>query len=609
MADVPFKLKLSAFNRLSSGVDSARVSVNKFSLAVFKAKTKAKNFSDSTKKLRTSMTNIGNGAVGLGKKFSAGITAPVIAAGVGAVKSFADFEQGLTGVKTLLDESSFGAEGLEQGFAKMKAGALALGKTVPVNLGQMNSALFDAVSAGVEAGKAVDFVGVSSKLAVAGLTDVKTATDGMTSAMNAFGMKAGDADKIAAKFFSAQKAGKTTIAELSQNFGKVASTAAATGVSFEEVLAGVSAATLGGVKTAEAFTSLKAVLSNIQKPSETAKEAAKVLGIQFDSTSLRAQGFGKFMQKILKASAKQGLDTNLVFEKLFGSTEALNFASAVAGSQYKKFNEIVNNLKDDTASLNTFQSAFATQSSTLTNRLSVLKNTILVNSITLGEKLLPVVNKMITKFTQLFDFFQANPELAKLATQAAVLGAALGPLLIVGGSLFKAFSAGILIFGKLKAVLAVLAAPIILKIGLIAALATGAFMLIKNFGKVKQFFINLWNEPRKTMSEFVDFFKSKFSFITSTFSKGAKLFSGVKNIFFGDGGGTDESAADRRTIRSVPQFGSERSLPGPATRKEVKKNSKVEVSFRNLPAGSEIRQIEGDDDELVIDSGLQTAFG
>src|SRR5690606_34763922 len=126
------------------------------------------------------------------------------------------FDNQMRSVKTLLDSDSFGpGSNLEAGFSQMQADLLKLNGNSPSSLPALTKALFDTVSAGIEAGKSVQFLTASNKLAVAGNTDVSTSTDGLTSAINAYKFSADEAEIVASKFFSAQKYGKTTIAELS----------------------------------------------------------------------------------------------------------------------------------------------------------------------------------------------------------------------------------------------------------------------------------------------------------------------------------------------------------------------------------------------------------
>ncbi len=142
----------------------------------------ASDFNKSVKGIQANLKKVAavSGAAFVG--LSAGIAA--------TVKQFAKFDNELTAVRTLLDESSFSTKSLDEGFEDLRSGLLAVGSEFPVSIEGLNKALFDTVSAGIEASKSVEFVAVAAKLGVAGLTDVSIATDGLTTATNAFVLSA-----------------------------------------------------------------------------------------------------------------------------------------------------------------------------------------------------------------------------------------------------------------------------------------------------------------------------------------------------------------------------------------------------------------------------------
>lgn len=316
-----------------------------------------------------------------------------------SVKNFAKFENELLGVKTLLNESSFGAKGLEKGFSEMRGELLQLGRTAPVSISSLNKALFDTISAGVDASDAVEAVGVSARLATAGLTDVSVATDGITSALNAYELSASEAESVASKFFAAQVAGKTTIEELSNGFGLVGASANAFGVSLDELLAATSAVTTAGIKTNSAYTGLNAVLANVAKPTADAAKEAKRLGIEFNSTALRTKGLKGFLEQLTQA---QGFNKQSI-EKLFGSVEAQKIAFALTGAQAETFADTLTTLSDKQQTSKTFNDAYTTSLGSTQNQLTLLSNKFEALSINIGEKLAPALIETIDLFNTLFN--------------------------------------------------------------------------------------------------------------------------------------------------------------------------------------------------------------
>ena len=58
-----------------------------------------------------------------------------------ATKEFAKFDNGIRGVRTLLNETSFGTMKLEKGFEKMRKELLIIGKTMPVSIDALNKSI------------------------------------------------------------------------------------------------------------------------------------------------------------------------------------------------------------------------------------------------------------------------------------------------------------------------------------------------------------------------------------------------------------------------------------------------------------------------------------
>lgn len=340
---------------------------------------------------------------------------------------FAEFDHGLRGVKTLLDESSFSAKTLDQGFQDLSKGALAALQDFPLTLQSINKSLFDIVSAGIPAANAIDVLGSTSRLAVAGLTDSAVATDAVTSALNAYGLSAKDAELVAAKFFTAQKFGKTTIAEMSQFFGRAASTAKEYGVSLDELLASIAAATAGGIKTAAAFSAIPAVMSNIAKPTAEATEEAGRLGIEFTSTALRAKGLTGFLNDLTTA---QGFNKASI-EKLFGSVEAQKLIFALTGEAADKYKQTLDALSDSQQVLSTFTAAYEEQSKSLKNQIIILKNNFDALAIVIGAKLAPLVSTLAGVMTNFLRFLQENPGLVSFISKMLIAGSATSGLITV----------------------------------------------------------------------------------------------------------------------------------------------------------------------------------
>lgn len=567
--NVPIDFRFGAIDKLSAPIEKINAKMRLLG-----------DQADYAKKRMSGLVDAGKSLQGIGTAMTVGITAPVAAAAALSVKQFGDFENSMLGVKTLLDQGSFGAKGLEAGFKDMQKSALKAVSEIPVELEHTTKALFDSVSAGVEAGKAVDFVRVSAKLAVAGLTEVSVATDGMTSALNAYKLSADQAEVVASKFFTAQKFGKTTIAQLSEGFGMVGAIGASTGVSLNELLAATSAATLGGIKTNSAYTGLKAVLAGVIKPTSEATEEAERLGIAFDGNALKQKGLKGLLDSITKSQNFNGDSLT----KLFGSVEALNIAMALTGKQAGDFDNILKNLGNETKTVATFQQAYADQSVSMNNKMQLFKNKLQALSITIGEKLAPSLIKLTDIAEKVFGFFERNPAITNMTLAFAGLLATVGPILLFFGTIltmipqavagFALFTAGVAKvigifsilgtviayvktgFAVIGAVIAAVTSPVWGTVAAVAALIAGLVLLWKKWDSIKEI--------------------------------GGKIVNWTKGLF-----GSDTNVNVNKTIKTAP-------IPTPkdiVTQQTVnmvnnnsgKKETEVKVSFENMPKGTKVK--------------------
>lgn len=274
---------------------------------------------------RSSVSGLKKVAAAAAKSVAAGI------AGIGtalsgaaalAVKFGSEYETSLAKVSTIADQS-------RKSLGELSGEIMQLSADTGEGAAALNEALYSAISAGADTAHATELVGVAVKAARGGFTDTETAVDGLTSALNAYGMATTDAQGLANKFLVTQNLGKTTFGELASSIGGVAPTANAAGVSVNELLSSVAALTANGIGTSESMTGIKAALSNIIKPTSDAEKLAKKLGINFSVAALKTKGWSGFLEELKQ---KTGGNTDKL-ATLFGSVEALNTVLTLTSDQ------------------------------------------------------------------------------------------------------------------------------------------------------------------------------------------------------------------------------------------------------------------------------------
>lgn len=335
-------------------------------------------------------------AVGLGK---------AIQGANDSVKAFEEFDASINNVMTLLDaadRAEFGA-GLEQG-------ALDLVKNYGFAIEDVNTALFDAISAGVPAGEAIAFLNENAKSALAGNTALGTSIDGTTSVINAYGLKMTEAGDVQDAFFSAQKAGKTTVEELSNAIGTIAPLAKSLGISYQEVLAAQATLTKAGISTDEATTALKGLFTALQNPAQGAKdkiaELNEELGINIpkSASELKKVGLGNALRDI-NVAAEANEDA---IAEILPNIRALTAATALQGDALNEYDSILKTVTEDTGEASSRMQGFEEVQKSASFRSKQLNGEIKEMQVEIGRKLLPIVNEIKAGFLAFGRFIIAN---------------------------------------------------------------------------------------------------------------------------------------------------------------------------------------------------------
>lgn len=287
----------------------------------------------------------------------------------------------------------------------------------------LNEALYQTISATGDTENALDLVSAAIKAAKGGFTDTTTAVDGLTTVLNAYNMSASEAEGLANKFLVTQNKGKTTFGEIASSIGNVVPTASAAGVSVDELLSAVAALTANGINTASSMTGLKAALSNIITPSDSAAKAAKKMGIDFSASALKAKGLSGFMADIQAATNGD----SEAMAQLFGSVEALNSVLVLTGNGSKLFNETLDEMAVNTTALD---NAYEVMTKGLDASLAKLKNSAKIFGInfyeSISEPLTDVVTLANDYVNKLADAFNNGGVTALSQSIGNVMGEAIG---------------------------------------------------------------------------------------------------------------------------------------------------------------------------------------
>ncbi len=326
---------------------------------------------------------------------------------IGGVKDMIEFQKGMSEVFTLMPGISKSAMG------SMEKDVRNLATTMGLDLTDAVSSLYQAISAGVDPGNAVDFLKTSAKTAIGGVSSLEDSVGALTTVINGYGMSAKDATRVSDVLFSVVKNGVTTMTELGQNIGKVTPIASSLGVSIEEVGAMFTVLTkqMGSGKTAEAGTAIRSMLAELAKEGKRANDNFRELGQggfkDFIKNGGQVGDALMMMKENAEASGKSLMD-------MFEGVEAGNGALMLVTQGGRELSKQLQNVRSDAGAT---EEAFGTMEKTVSRQFDKLLSNLAELGLKIGEAFLPVINDLIPKLSAGMKDFA--PMVADIARQIA----------------------------------------------------------------------------------------------------------------------------------------------------------------------------------------------
>jgi TP901 family phage tail tape measure protein len=236
-----------------------------------------------------------------------------------AISNAAAFDAQIIETATLMDGVN------NKQIAEMKQGVLEIGNEFNQLREKATKAFFDINSAGFTGKQGLDVLDESSKLAVAGVSDVSKTSDLLTSALNAYGKGAESAGKFSDIFFATQQKGKTTISELAASLPNVLPSARLAGQGLEMIGAAVATLTANGISTSESVTALNGLLLGLAAPADAAGKEMARLGIRTKDTH------GNMLPLIAIVRQFEGLPVDVI-RKLLPDQSAIKAIAVLSGN-------------------------------------------------------------------------------------------------------------------------------------------------------------------------------------------------------------------------------------------------------------------------------------
>ena len=456
----------------------------------------------------------------VGASLTKTLTVPIATAGAACIKVASDFEAGMSTVQSIC-----GASG--EDLDKLSEKAKEMGAKTKFSATEATDAFKYMGMAGWNTQQMLD--GIEGVMYLAGATgeDLASTSDIVTDAITAFGLSAQDTNMFVDVLAKTANSANTDVAKLGESFKYVAPIAGAMHYNVQDVSTALGIMANSGIKASTAGTSLRSWISRMAAPTKQVKTALDELGLSL----VDANGDTKDFETLMR-------DTRGAFSELTDAEKA-QYASMLAGkSGMSGLLAIVNASESDFDSLSqaiyasdgACKQMYDTANDNLSGQMTILKSTLESIAISLGERMTPYVKKatewlqkMAEKFNSLSD--EQKDQVIKIAG----IVAAIGPALLIFGKVVGTVGKVVSVFGQVGkaiktagSIFKLIASPAGIAIIVVTAIAVAAFLIIKNWSKVKVFLANVkdwFSNAFEKAKNVVENFKTGFSNIADAVSR------------------------------------------------------------------------------------------
>lgn len=455
----------------------------------------------------------GDSITNAGKQISVA-SAAVTGLGVAAVKTAADFDSAMANVAAIS-----GATGDD--LQALRDKAREMGEKTKFSASEAADAMSYMAMAGWKTGDMLSGIEGIMNLAAASGEDLATTSDIVTDALTAFGLTAEDSAHFADILAAASSNANTNVSMMGETFKYCAPVAGALGYSAEDVAEAIGLMGNAGIKSTQAGTALRTMMTKLQGELKLSGEALGEVTIQ----TANADGSMRELSDILA-------DCRTAFSKMSESEAAAAAETLVGKNAMSGFLALMNSAPGDIDKLRnaidncdgSAENMAAIMQDNLNGQLTILKSQLEELAISFGEMLMPVIRKVVTA-VQGFVAKLNNMDEAQRKTIITIglVIAALGPFLVILGTvistvgksmkayasatkgikkLMVAVKSGTGIFGKLGTALGGISAPVLAIVAVIAVLVAAFTHLWKTNDGFRENIIATWTQIKETVNNF-----------------------------------------------------------------------------------------------------------
>lgn len=442
---------------------------------------------DVTNRFSGKISEAGSKIQGVGQKMTTGFTTPIVA-GLGyATSSAISFDSQIQKIGPLLSDNGKITANVKKQLHEMSDESKNWATQYGISTTKINAGMEEIIKRGYSAEQTMGAMPSILDASVASGDDFNTVMTVSTSTLEQFGLKSNttagmlkNTQRVTDSLTYTANATAAGFQDMGDAMTYVGPTAHAAGISLEQTAAAIGLMSNQGIEGSNAGTALRSALTRLMKPTKQNIQGFQELGVNVSAFKNHSLTLPQLLNQIKNNTAGWTKEQRAAAIAMAFGTEAQAGMNALVSQGGDALQDLTT--KTENAGGTTKKIA-AEMNNTSKANMNQFKESLKVLATSIGEELIPHLTsaaKSLTSFVK--EFSKLSGPTKAFAITVAAITAALGPLLMIIGSVARgvsALSAAFAFFASNPVALAI--AAIVLGI---AALATG---LIEAYKHIKPF--------------------------------------------------------------------------------------------------------------------------
>jgi TP901 family phage tail tape measure protein len=487
-----------ATQKLAVQLNKAEAALAKMKVELQKTNKELADQPSRMAKWSSGLQDIGNRLQSAGQEIatSFGVAGAAITAALGfAVNTAADFEAQMSRVGAIAGAS-------KEQLKAMSDTAMELGATTSKSASEVAQGMEMMAAMGFEVNEIIAAMPGVIAAAEASGEDMALVADTVAAALNAFGLEAKEASRVADVLAQSANSSAASVGDLSYTFKYAAPVAKALGISLEELAAATGIMADSGIRGEQAGTTLRAALLRLADPPREAANTLRDLGVTITDAQGNMLPFEKIIAQLKNSLQGMGdAQKAAALSTIFG-TEAVTGMLSVIEAGPEKLKALTTELQN---SAGASAEAAAKMKDNLKGSLEELSGAFETAQIAIGNALIPIIQSLAGALQSVVDWFnQLDPSIQQFIALSAAAGAALLTLVGAFGAIMAAVGLAASGFGALGLSLSAVSAAILPVTAAIAGLTAAGILLYQNWDTIKTYAIQVWDSIKGYVLPVVD---------------------------------------------------------------------------------------------------------